>query len=85
MYVCVCNALNERAVRDAVNRGATTPGQVYRALGVKPRCGKCADMISGMAPPKHSGAGCTGCGKCAKGRAMAALTAPAPFEPARAT
>lgn len=48
MYVCICNALNTGAVDRAINGGAATPAQVYKALGAAPQCGKCKDMIRGL-------------------------------------
>jgi bacterioferritin-associated ferredoxin len=41
VYVCICNAVNERAVREAVGRGCRTVGEVYRSCGARPQCGKC--------------------------------------------
>lgn len=41
MIMCVCNALREADVRDAVRNGATCPLSAYRALGRRPKCGQC--------------------------------------------
>jgi bacterioferritin-associated ferredoxin len=42
MILCVCNALREADVRQAVRtRGATCAVSAYRALGSKPKCGQC--------------------------------------------
>lgn len=46
MYVCICNALNERRVCEALAEtraeGITpTVGRVYGRLGCRTRCGKC--------------------------------------------
>jgi len=41
MVVCVCNAIREREVREAVRGGATSTGQAYRALGRQLKCGQC--------------------------------------------
>jgi bacterioferritin-associated ferredoxin len=51
LFVCICNALNDRTVRDIVATGAAaTPSAVHRAAGCKPQCGRClpdmAEMIS---------------------------------------
>ena len=46
MYICICNAVNEHAVRDAVSRGCRTVGEVYRDCGVRPQCGKCGVDIA---------------------------------------
>lgn len=44
MYVCICNALSERKVREAaVAHGhARCASEIFSALGAEPDCGKCA-------------------------------------------
>lgn len=44
MYVCVCNALSERKVRETAARvgNAQCASDIFRALGAEPECGKCA-------------------------------------------
>lgn len=42
MYVCVCSAVTERQVHEAVNAGAQTLGDLRRDLGVAVECGRCA-------------------------------------------
>ena len=42
MYICICNALNEKRVRQAIENGARRPVEVYNALGCRPQCGQCA-------------------------------------------
>jgi bacterioferritin-associated ferredoxin len=42
MYVCLCNGVTERAIRQAVSDGACTMRQLRLQLGVSTRCGKCA-------------------------------------------
>ena len=42
MYVCVCKAVTERQIRDAVRDGATALKDVRRKLGVSSECGQCA-------------------------------------------
>lgn len=43
MYVCICNALSEKKVREAANvlGGAATASEIFRSLGSTPQCGKC--------------------------------------------
>lgn len=41
MYVCVCNALKEADIHQAINGGATKIAQIYKAHGCRPQCGKC--------------------------------------------
>lgn len=41
MYVCVCNAVTERQVHQAIDAGATTVKALSRQLGVGSQCGAC--------------------------------------------
>tara|TARA_B100000405_G_scaffold295499_1_gene249560 strand:- start:106 stop:327 length:222 start_codon:yes stop_codon:yes gene_type:complete len=45
VYICNCNGLNERAVERAIAEGASTTGEVYRALGCKPQCARCVPDV----------------------------------------
>lgn len=49
MYICLCNALTERQIRQAAatcDDGSTLG--VYRACGTQPRCGKCRPLVEGI-------------------------------------
>lgn len=49
MYVCICNALRERTLSSAIQTlGQPTVGEVYKALGCKPQCGKCVSDVASM-------------------------------------
>ncbi|KZD03537.1 (2Fe-2S)-binding protein [Oceanibaculum pacificum] len=48
MYVCICNAISDRRVRAVIEDGAATVGQVYRACGSQPQCGRCRTTICDM-------------------------------------
>lgn len=41
MYVCVCNAVTERHIAEAVREGASTMRQLRERLGVASECGRC--------------------------------------------
>lgn len=43
MYVCVCNALNEKTVREAAQKaeGQVSILKLYESLDARPQCGKC--------------------------------------------
>ncbi len=43
MYVCLCNAITDHEIRDAVALGARTLGDLTTSLGVASCCGRCAD------------------------------------------
>jgi len=44
MYICICNAVTEDAVLNAIAQGATTLGDLQQDLGVATNCGCCAQM-----------------------------------------
>jgi bacterioferritin-associated ferredoxin len=46
MYVCVCNAVSDRQIRDAVDHGARTLFEVQCQLPVGACCGRCEDTAS---------------------------------------
>lgn len=48
MIICVCNRINCRSVRDAVDSGARSPKAVQAHHGCKINCGKCTSMIGEM-------------------------------------
>lgn len=41
MYVCLCNAVTERQIEQAVAEGATSVKDLNRLLGVGAECGSC--------------------------------------------
>jgi bacterioferritin-associated ferredoxin len=45
MYLCLCNALTDRNVREAAAAGHRTVKAVLRHHGVRPQCGKCLSYI----------------------------------------
>jgi bacterioferritin-associated ferredoxin len=44
MYVCLCNGFTDRELRSAAEPGCSV-ADAYRALGVRPKCGKCAPTV----------------------------------------
>lgn len=50
MFVCVCNAINDRSVREVLSRTPqiATPAGVHRAVGCKPQCGRCLESMAEM-------------------------------------
>ena len=42
MYVCVCHAVTDSQVRQAVHQGATMMRDLRQQLGVASECGRCA-------------------------------------------
>ena len=45
MYVCVCNAVTEGQIRQAINEGALTACQVRQKLDAESVCGSCDDCL----------------------------------------
>jgi bacterioferritin-associated ferredoxin len=41
LYVCNCNGIREREVRQAIESGACKPRDVFEAHGARPQCAKC--------------------------------------------
>jgi len=50
MFVCVCNAINDRSVREVLAKAPhiETPAGVHRAVGCKPQCGRCLPSMAEM-------------------------------------
>ncbi len=48
MYVCVCQAVTERQVREAVESGVTSMRGLRQELGVASECGRCARCAHGI-------------------------------------
>ena len=45
MYVCICKAVTERQIEDAVSRGAHCLKDLKHQLGVASECGKCVEEV----------------------------------------
>jgi bacterioferritin-associated ferredoxin len=43
MYVCICNAVTEQAIRSAAAEGVATLDELARRTGCGDCCGTCAD------------------------------------------
>jgi bacterioferritin-associated ferredoxin len=41
LYVCNCNGIREREVRQAIEAGAARPKDVFDRHGARPQCAKC--------------------------------------------
>jgi bacterioferritin-associated ferredoxin len=43
LYICLCNALTDRQVKQAAQSAEfTKPGDIYAACGCRAQCGQCA-------------------------------------------
>lgn len=45
MIVCHCKAVNDRAIREAIERGARTPREVALACQAGRKCGGCIPVV----------------------------------------
>lgn len=49
MYVCICNALTDRKLKEAiVTTGSQRPKDVYAACGCRAKCGTCVQLVKGL-------------------------------------
>jgi bacterioferritin-associated ferredoxin len=55
MYICVCKAVTDRQINQAIEQGACTRRQLYQTTGVGGVCGKCALHVKEMLDQKRSG------------------------------
>ena len=46
MYVCICNAVTDRAIREAASNGVRTLSELSRRTGCGDCCGNCAELAS---------------------------------------
>ena len=54
MYVCLCNGITEREVREAAESGITSMRELGRETGVGQQCGRCACMAKGILREYHA-------------------------------
>ena len=45
MYVCICKAVTDRAIREAVYDGTTTMAGLRKHLGCTGQCARCATHV----------------------------------------
>jgi bacterioferritin-associated ferredoxin len=45
MYLCICKALTDKQINEAVGQGARTFGDLSARFGIGAECGKCVDSI----------------------------------------
>ena len=48
MYVCVCNAVSDKEVKEAIARGASSVSEVVRSCKAGGDCGSCHGRIQSM-------------------------------------
>jgi len=45
VYLCICKSVSDQQVREAVELGARTIGDLTIRLGIGVECGKCTDSV----------------------------------------
>jgi bacterioferritin-associated ferredoxin len=60
VYICLCNALTDRRLKQVMADGASaTPAEVYAACGCRAQCGRCVraviDMLRDQVPSPETG------------------------------
>ena len=45
MYVCICNAVTDTAIRTAVNEGASSLRELSARTGCSTQCGRCVETV----------------------------------------
>lgn len=58
MYVCICQAVTDRQIREAAMGGARTVKDLRRDLGVTRDCGLCASCARSCLESAHQTMGC---------------------------
>jgi bacterioferritin-associated ferredoxin len=53
MYVCICNAITERTIREAAESGVRTLEELSRRTGCSDCCGTCADLAQQKLEDTH--------------------------------
>ena len=53
MYVCICNAVTDRAIREAAESGAHSFAEVRRRTGCSGSCGTCSDLAQQILEDTH--------------------------------
>jgi bacterioferritin-associated ferredoxin len=54
MYVCICNAVTEREIRECACKGATCVEDLALQLGVGAGCGRCRECAAEVLEEAHS-------------------------------
>ncbi|WP_439548943.1 (2Fe-2S)-binding protein [Falsiroseomonas sp.] len=59
MFLCLCNALTDTQIAEAIHQGARRPREVHARCGCRAQCGRCTTSIvkalraSVATPPGH--------------------------------
>ena len=53
MYICLCNAITDRQIKETIAAGATSLTDLQSQLGVATCCGCCAELASSFLSGHH--------------------------------
>jgi bacterioferritin-associated ferredoxin len=53
MYVCICNAVTDRAIREAAESGVRTLAELTRRTGCGDCCGSCTELAREILEETH--------------------------------
>lgn len=48
MYICICNGITDRQIRDAVQSGASDLAQLMAMTGCASVCGSCGELAEAI-------------------------------------
>lgn len=54
MYVCICNAVTEKMIREAAAEGVRSLAELTRRTGCSGDCGSCADLAEEVLRDAHA-------------------------------
>jgi len=57
MYVCICNAITDKHIRQAAESGVRSLWELQKKLGVASNCGKCGEMAVAILRENRTGKG----------------------------
>jgi bacterioferritin-associated ferredoxin len=58
LYICICNAVTERQLKECARSGASSLEELAFQLGVGTGCGRCRDCASGVLEEVRAECGC---------------------------
>ena len=58
MYICICNAVTERQLKECARSGARSLEELAFQLGVGTGCGRCRECASGVLREMHPDCEC---------------------------
>jgi bacterioferritin-associated ferredoxin len=54
MYICICNGITDRAIRECAKAGSCSLSELECSLGVGVSCGRCRDAAAEILQETHS-------------------------------